>query len=295
MSRLRYREAMVLPLGRDPSSRYGPWIVGAMVYLATLALAAAMVLASAGSEWRTELAGKLTVQVPPPQGMATDDVDRVVRLLRATPGVAEALPLDDRAMGKLLAPWLGNDVAVASLPLPALIDVRLRPGARIDTKALAARLADASPGTTLDDHGVWMRSVLRFAAALRTIAVAIVVVIGVTAVMTVVFATRAGLAAHDEVIEVLHLVGAQDGYIARQFQLHVRTFALKGGAVGFVLAIVTLALLASIAPASELGLLPSLRLGPLQWLALAGLPLAAVAIGMATARLTVMRALARLL
>ena len=44
------------------------------------------------------------------------------------------------------------------------------------------------------------------------------------------FATRAGLAARHEVVEVLHLAGAQDAFVARLFQ---RRFARLAGLAGF--------------------------------------------------------------
>lgn len=289
------RDSLVLPLGRDASSRYGPWIVGAMVYIASIALAGALVLSSAGQAWQGDLAGRITIQVMP-QGAGTDEaVARIVTLLRQTPGIANAELLDDEAMRALLAPWLGKDADLSALPIPALIDARIAPDGNIETKALAARLAAEIPGTTVDDHGLWLEDVRTFARVLQAIGYAIVGLVGATAIVTVVFATRAGLAVHEEVIEILHLVGARDGYIARQFQIHVRTLALAGALIGFALSVATIVVLGRFAPVGEGSMLPQMTLSPLQWLAMASLPLIAVAIGMATARVTVMRALARVI
>ena len=242
------RDALVMPLGRDTSSRFGPWIVGAMVYIASIALAGAMVLSSTGQARQSDLAGTITIQVMP-QGAGTGEaVERIVALLRRTPGITEAEPLDEDAMRALLAPWLGKDANLAALPVPALIHARIAPDAQIETKALAARLAAEVPGTTVDDHGLWLEDIRLFAGALQAIGYAIVVLVGATAIVTVVFATRAGLAVHEDVIEILHLVGAQDGYIARQFQIHVRTLALAGGLIGFALSVATIIVLGRFAP-----------------------------------------------
>ena len=266
-----------------------------MVYIASIALSSGMILSSAGEAWHTELAGTLTVQVMP-HGEATEPmVDRVVALLRAPRGLAEAKPLNMAEMQALLAPWLGKDVDLNALPVPALIDARIARGAQIDTEALAARLAAEFPGTILDDHALWLGDLGRFADALKAVGYLIVALGGATAIATAVFATRAGLAVHDDVIELLHLVGAQDRYIARQFQIHIRSLALGGGMIGFALAVATIILLGRFAPVAESILVPKMMLSPLQWLVLAGLPLIAVGIGMATARATVMRSLARVL
>ncbi len=291
----RPRNGPVLPLGKDASSRYGTLIVGAMVYIASIALAGAMMLSSVGQAWRDDLAGALTVQVMP-QGADTEAVvARVLGLLRASPDIAAAEPLDESAMRALLSPWLGDDVDLSSLPTPALIDVRIVPGRRIDAGALAARLAAEVPGATVDDHGLWLADLSAFADALEAVGYLIVTLAGATAIVTVVFATRAGLAMHEDVIEILHLIGARDGYIARQFQTHVRALALGGGVIGFVLAAATILALGRFAPVVESVILPEMVLSPLQWLTLTGLPFIAAAVCMATARVTVMRALPRAL
>jgi cell division transport system permease protein len=122
----------------------------------------------------------------------------------------------------------------------------------------------------------------------------IVILIGIAAAATVVFATRTGLAVHQGAIEVLHIIGARDTYIARQFQVRAMSLALRGGLLGLILATMTLALLAGIAGNLEGPLLPQLAVTPSLWGGLAALPLAAALIATLTARITVVRTLSRL-
>jgi cell division transport system permease protein len=56
-------------------------------------------------------------------------------------------------------------------------------------------------------------------------------------VLSVVFATRAAIASSRPVIEVLHLIGAEDGFIARHFQQHFLRLGFKGGLIGGGIAI----------------------------------------------------------
>jgi len=56
--------------------------------------------------------------------------------------------------------------------------------------------------------------------------------ISLAAAATVAFATRAGLAARREVVEVLHLSGAEDSFIARLFQLRFARMAAMAGLFG---------------------------------------------------------------
>jgi cell division transport system permease protein len=51
-------------------------------------------------------------------------------------------------------------------------------------------------------------------------------------VLSVTFATRGAMATNKNVIEVLHFVGAKNGYIAGHFQRHFLLLGLQGGAIG---------------------------------------------------------------
>ncbi len=290
------RGVLALPLSRDPSSRFLPWIVGFMVFLAALALAVAMAVANAGSEWRQGLAGTLTVQVmplsqTPGAGTVEARTSQAVALLRKTPGVAHADALTESRIAQLLKPWLGGQENLADLPLPRLIDVTLTATAPADPAALAAALAAAVPGTSVDDHGVWLRRFTAFARAIQLTAAAVVALISAAAIAVVVFATRSGLAVHREAIEILHLIGARDATIAREFQLQSMALGFKGGVIGLALAAAILAGLFHFAGRIDATLLPDLNLGPIQWGALALLPVCAALIGMETARRTVLGAL----
>ena len=119
--------------------------------------------------------------------------------------------------------------------------------------------------------------------------------IGLAAVAVVVFATRADLATHHDTIEILHQIGARDSYIARQFQGRALGLGLRGGLFGLAVALLTFFVVAQLAGELDATLLPQPDLTPGEWAAVAALPLAAAAIATLTARITVMRALRRLL
>ncbi len=282
-----------LPLKGDPASRFLPWIVALKVYLAALALAGALALNGAVAEWQGARAGTITVQVPPPGADDdTDHVDAAVAVLRATPGVAQADALARAEIVALLEPWLGAGNVDVELPLPWLIDVKLDGETPLDTAALDARLKAAAPGAEIDDHGEWLPRVASAARSVQFAALAVVLAIVAATVGTVVFTTRTSLALHHDTVEVLHLIGAQDSFIARSFGRLALRLGLKGGLIGLVLAALTLAAVGTFASGLEAPLLPRLSLTPAAYLALALLPVASALVAMATARVTVLRALA---
>jgi len=294
------RTRVDLPFRRDQASRFLPWLIALMVYLAALAVAVAAVLGSAAEAWRNDLAGNVTVEIPPvlhssDAAEATEArVAKALDILRAMPGVRSAEPIPATDGLRLLEPWLGaGDIAI-DLPLPRLVDLRLDPGAAGDAAAIAEALESVAPSVRVDDHGRWIGRLLGLVRSIEAIALAIVLLIAAAGVLTVVFVTRTGLAVHNDVIEVLHLIGARDGYIAGQFQRHAVGQSARGALAGTVLALATLALVHQASAGPALPLVPPLRLGLAGWAALAAVPLAALTIAALTARMTVLRALERM-
>jgi cell division transport system permease protein len=152
----------------------------------------------------------------------------------------------------------------------------------------------AAAGTRVDDHQRTLGRLLEVARTLQLLAVLVVVLVGAAAVVTVVFVTRTGLSIHRNVIELLHLIGAHDAYVARQFQRHALRLGLTGGLIGLALGAATLWALARWVGQEAGAIVPELTLSRTQWLSLAAVPLAATLVAMLTARVTVLRTLAKL-
>jgi len=126
------------------------------------------------------------------------------------------------------------------------------------------------------------------------IAAAVIIgLIAAAAVTTVIFVTKTGLSIHRRVIEIVHLVGAYDSYIAKQFLLHAMRLGFIGGIAGAGLAGLTLIGLDRVLGTGQTSLLPALALDLDQWLTLAVVPIAVSIVAMITAHLTVLYVLGR--
>ncbi len=283
-----------IPLKRDASGRFLPWIIALMVYLAALALAASLSLSDLARRWDSGLSGSLTVQVSPQGGESADALDRRVQSVMASladlAAVADAKPLPRDESRALVRPWLGEGALLDDLPLPVLIDVTLAPGA--DAGSLRQQLT--APGVVVEDPGRWLADLRRLAGAVQGVSVVIIALIGGVAVAAVIFAASAGFAVHRAEVELLHVMGASDRYVAAQFQRHVLRLTLLGGGIGFALAALTLVGLQQAGRGLEAALLPELALTPVQWALLLAVPAAAALLAALTARITVTRALERL-
>jgi cell division transport system permease protein len=294
MARKRTRKPV--PLDRDSSGRYLPLLVAIMVYLASLALAGGLSMGKLAERWDTGLTGALTIQVPADADAAQDEAAMATLLaeVSAFPGVTGATAMAGREIAALLEPWLGDSGFIGELPLPRLIAVTIDPAAGPDIAALRQRLQELAPGSLVDDHQQWLAKLLDLARAVEVMAAIVVALVIFAACIMVAFVTRMGLAAHEQAIELLHLIGAQDSYVARQFQNHALSHGLRGGLLGLALAVPTLYLVRYLLQRIDSGLLPELTLRPHEWSLLILLPVAAALITMITARITVMRTLARM-
>ncbi|MCW0236026.1 MAG: hypothetical protein OJJ21_20685 [Ferrovibrio sp.] len=278
-----------LQLEADSSARFLPWALAVMVFLAALALSGALALDGTIEGWRRGVAAKLTVQIADRPGQPMQPrLDAAMAALRGVPGIAGAQIIDRRAVQALLQPWLGSAALQADLPLPGLIDVTLSDTAALSVDALSARLQAAVPGARIDDPKPWLDRLVQLGRLLQSLGGGIVLLVGLAAAAMVIFATRAGLAARHDTIELLHLIGAEDGYIARQFQRHVASQALRGGVIGAALAAAVLIGIQLLAGGVGTGLLPGLHLVWWHWLLLPVLPLGAAALAILTARWTVL-------
>jgi cell division transport system permease protein len=216
--------------------------------------------------------------------------DAVVARLQNQSGVVEARRLNDEELGSLLDPWLGAGSVTADLPVPALIDVKLE-SEDTDVEALTAAVKAVAPSAVVDTHQQWLGQLATLTRSINWTANLIVLLVALATVALVAFGTRAGLAAHKSTIEILHLMGAEDGMIASEFQRRFLWHGFIGGLAGLALALITIFLLGWLAQRAGQGLISSVTLSWQAWFALLLLPPLAAGLTMITARMTVVRSL----
>jgi cell division transport system permease protein len=208
-------------------------VIAIMTFLAALTVGAVVLVRAAATEWQSAVAREVTIQIRPVPGRELDaDVAKATELARAAPGVADVRPYTREESARLLEPWLGSGLALDELPVPRLIVVRLDRESAADLVELRKQLAEQAAGASIDDHRGWID---RMRAMARTAVGAGLVVLGLVLVATmlsVTFATRGAMATNRPVVEVLHFVGAKDGFIAAEFQRHFLLLGLKGAVLG---------------------------------------------------------------
>lgn len=282
----------LLPEGRLAGPM--PWVIAIMMFLTVLAAAAGLGLGGAASSLGAGLGNRVTVQILEPNPDRREaEAARAVARLQGLPEVDSVRRLSAAEMAELLEPWLGTGGGTSDLPIPAMIDAQLIPGARADS--LRPAVTAAAPSARIDDNGQWLAPLGRLLSALKWLALGLVAMMIAATAATVVLAARAALDTHRGTIEVLHLMGATDVQVARLFQRRIALDALFGGLVGFGAAALALVLIGR--RIGDLGsdLLGSASLPATGWLVLASLPALGVGLAMLVARAAILRALGRLL
>ncbi len=208
-------------------------VIAIMTFLACLTAGAALLVADASRGWRSEVLRDATIQVKAGPGDNIDSlVAKAVSIASQAKGVESVHAYSKAESERLLEPWLGNGLDLSQLPIPRLIEVRLRDQRPEDFAALRAALAAAAPEANLDDHRIWAARIGTMADAVVVLAAALFALMILAMGTAIGFATRGAMAGNREIVEVLHLVGASDRFIAREFQTHFRRLGLRGSMIG---------------------------------------------------------------
>lgn len=290
------RKRYDLPLQRGSGGQMVTWIVGVMTFLLTLFIISSFGLHQLQSYWTQGIIGKMTVEIPFSETInhETKSVKELVNKLNNIDTVKATL-IEHDEMQHLVGPWLGSDTNLQELPLPLLIEVTTE---QSDTKLITAEIEKAIsttlPEAQLDTHQEWLADVIRLANTMRMILLIIALILTFTSALTVAATAKTRLALHREEVDLLHLIGATDSYIATQFQRQAFRLATEGASIGLLLALVILGVIGWFKNNLSQGLLPSIHLGVLEWVIILLMPIMAGLIAMIASRFTVLRALKEL-
>ena len=276
-----------LPLRQSAASRFLPWTIGGLLYLAVVALAVAGVADEALRlyDQRTKL---VTVTLPSIEDVGRSDrqMAAAIEMLNRTRGVLSAVPVPPEELEALVEPWLGTAKAQLDLPLPRLIDVTLDPRAKPDLPALQERLGAAIQGATIGVEALSRDRAERLAVFFRgwSSAVGVAALLGMLALVGLI--TLASLRMNGDNVELLRLMGAPDRHLAREFERHALLSSLQGGLIGFALALLTVVGLLYSSRRMDLAEAIELGLRPLDWVLLACIPVIIGLLAMGVARIT---------
>jgi cell division transport system permease protein len=216
-----------------------PWVIAIMSFSIMIIAATGLALASTASTLTRAIEARYAVEIP--SGGA--DVASVTQAVRGAPGVVSVDAVPEQDMRRTLERWLGPAAQSAELPVPALVNFNLRPGARLAD--VEQRVHAAAPAARIVAHRDSIGPLLHSLRLLQWIAFGLVVMLSAAAAAAVVLAARGALDTHRSTIEVMHGIGATDLQVTHLFQRRIAIDALAGSLGGALAAALVLALIAS--------------------------------------------------
>ena len=265
------------------------FVVCALCFLAAFSGLVSRAAYAAAGQWTSEVTGQITIRVRGDDAAA----DKALAIVKAAPGIASARALSRADAEALLQPWLGAGGIPADLPLPHIIAAEAAPGTTRVGDRVGAALTQAEIRARVDDHVAWSADARRATDTIGLVALSAVLLLGATGVVVIAFATHATLLARRDMVELLHLTGAKDSFIASLFERRFLMLGVQAGALGalFAFGAAAFILFAVRQGDAQAWLLPQLSLSLADGLILGLAPLIAGAAAMVAAKVTVMRSL----
>jgi len=284
------RETPLLPIS-DAREAALFFVIGALCFLAALAALTTRGTYKAAEAWGAQIEGDITVVMRDTDRRSAEDAAEQVAALAS---VFEARVLSRDEVETLLEPSLGPGGMPDGLPVPMLMVVQADPTTGDPSSLIADILARVGIDGDVAGNAGYADNVRGALGVLRLVALSIVALLSATAIAVIAFATHAALLARRDIVDVLHLSGAEDRYIAGLFERRFWILALQAGLGGAIAALMVTALIVFTGGGSnsvETQLLPRLSLDVWDIIILLVTPIIAGLAARLAARMTVLASL----
>lgn len=243
MRRYAPGKAPIVPPG-SVTGRSLTMVIVIMAFMACLTWGMVYMINKKASEWRLEMTSEVTVLVGgnPKSGeiekqgewnaQVEKQANEVVKFLSTQPGVQSARLVTLAETAEHVEAWLGQISDIDSWPFPRMIAIEINRANAPDIATLRAALDAKFPGVTLDDHRFWQNQVRRVTGSLAFGGIVLIVMVAAATIGIIGSAARSAMASNRDIVEVLNFVGADERFIAHQFEMHFLKLGIKAGIVG---------------------------------------------------------------
>ncbi len=208
-------------------------VITIMAFLASLTAGGVYLVFSAASVWTNNISSEITVQVQS-RGNDTGDakIQEIVKFLYDQNGVKQVLPYTREQSLKLVEPWIGKSEVLRSFAIPRLIAIEIDRDNPPEVPTLKKVLEAKYPGAHLDDHGLWRGEIHRLTRFLELAGIGMLALMAAATGAVIIAAATSALASNREIVSVLNFVGAEEKFIANQFEMHFLWVGIKAGVAG---------------------------------------------------------------
>ena len=291
-----------IPTEDDDTAAFVSVLTSIYMYLFVVVLAIFMAINSMAGNWEKDITGSITVQITPIEddnkhidtAKTQEQQNKVLQFMEKISGVESVRILDEQTVQKLMAPWIGSKVDLSTLPIPQLLDVRLKPNAELNYDEITRGLKLLTANASIDNHRLWLNRLIKFATSLKTVALAILLMVVAICAFSIYYSARTSLNININSIEILHIVGAKDEYIAKQYAKKYAKIGFFAGIIGLMAAVPCIILVGKYGISTGSGLLSGARLSNAAWTLIMLTPLFSLLYSMITSYFTVLKSLEKM-
>ncbi len=284
----------------DSDSNLLSLITALMVFIASLSAMCVMGVNNLFNAWNQDLNGQLTIQVLPfdkknnvmDKPNLKKKVDEVLANLKSSKEFSNVNLITDTEIDEMLKPWLGASIESFDIPVPYLIDAKIdysENKSRANLATLENDLKDKFGPLTIEDHKKWLTDIRKVKNSVQFLAYFILIAIILTTSVTVIYTTSASFKAQKHSIEIFHLIGAFDEFIANQFAKSVFKLTLVGSLTGFILFLIVFGIIAAIVNDLTGTIFDYMQFSTVDILTIFAIPFISAALAKSTAKNTILQ------
>jgi len=227
-----------IPFSKDDTQQIIPIIVALMAYLAAILLVVGVQLNTGLFYWNKSYSKSISIKIP------TDEHEKTAKkasdILNQFSNIKSYNIVKKEKVMELLSPWFSKNTLPEAISLPLIIEVVLiKQDSRL-IENIKLKIQTVLPKAKIYTRDKWVENMSDLITNIQIFAFLIVALLMTITVGVIVLITRIGLKLHEHVIELLHSIGAEDEYIARQFAYNSFWLGIKGAFIGVVFAGITL-------------------------------------------------------
>jgi cell division transport system permease protein len=212
-------------------------VIAIMGFLASLTACGVYLIFNAANVWTKNISAEITIQIQPRAGdLSEEKVTEITKFLQDQNGIKRITPFTREQSLKLVEPWIGKSDVLKSFAIPRLIAVEVDRDNPPEVATLKKVLEAKYPSALLDDHGHWRHEIRRLTRLLEIAGVGMLFLMAMATAAVIVAAATSALASNREIVSVLNFIGAEEKFIARQFEAHFLKVGVKAGIAGAALA-----------------------------------------------------------
>ncbi len=233
------RAAQSLPLAKAEGNVMLIAIVAMLVFLAGTAWVVGTAADKMSGRWNSTLANELTIEIDTSPDASQGNtpelrIQHVKEVLAQYNAVISVQTIDHTQLQNMLKPWIGDMSNYADLPLPVLLKVSLHPDHNLSFDEIAKQIMDKVQGVNVVAHYAWAGEVQEIARMVTLVAWGTIAIVAAISIFQMVFMARSRIAAFAPEIEILHTLGATDGFIAAEFEKQAFKLSFVGVLIGAI-------------------------------------------------------------